>query len=401
MPPSDLTPVRAGPYRRGDRLALPAERLDDLVQALRRHGFEVRAPVARDGAVSHEPIESAAELPRGLSDEQSPGRYRLGQRADGALFGYAVGAKTWRHDLHPQRQKLLESRWTRAGAFDILPERPLERKLALLGVRPCDLAAVAILDRVLAHGAVADPHYCATKKGLFVVAVNCGTPGGTCFCASMGCGPRASAGFDLALTELVAAEGAAAGVHRFVVEVGSDQGGRLCSELGLAPAPAADLGAAAAVTEAAAGRMGRTLDAAGVAPLLERNRESPRWAEVAERCLSCTSCTLVCPTCYCTNVVDRMDVEGQVAVRWRRWDSCHTMRHSYIHGGSVRKTAAGRYRQWLTHKLSGWQAQFGVLGCVGCGRCITWCPSGIDLTVEVAAIRELETKAPATAEVAT
>jgi sulfhydrogenase subunit beta (sulfur reductase) len=155
----------------------------------------------------------------------------------------------------------------------------------------------------------------------------------------------------------------------------------------------ADVAAANGVLERAAGAMGRSLDASDVADLLARNRQSTRWEEVAARCLSCTSCTLVCPTCYCTNVVDRTDLTGETAVRWRRWDSCHTMRHSYIHGGSVRASAAGRYRQWLTHKLSTWKDQFGTLGCVGCGRCITWCPAGVDLTAEVAAIRAAEPRA--------
>ncbi|HET9553509.1 MAG TPA: 4Fe-4S dicluster domain-containing protein [Anaeromyxobacteraceae bacterium] len=384
MAPSEVTPDRTGPLRRGDRALLPAGRLDDLVQALRARGFEVRAPVQKDGALMPEPIEGASALPVGLGDEQSPGRYRLAPRGDGAFFGHALGPKSWRHDLHPQRQKLLESRPGKKGAFTVLAEPPVERRLALLGVRPCDLEAIAVQDRVLAHGAVADPHYVAAKKGLFVVAVHCAEPGGTCFCASMGTGPRARGGFDLALTELLD------GGHRFVVDVGSEAGAQLAGALALAPAPEADLVAAAAVSARAATRMGRTLDAEGVAPLLARSARSPRWEQVASRCLSCTSCTLVCPTCYCTNVVDRTDLAGEVAIRWRRWDSCHTRRHSYIHGGSVRQSTAGRYRHWLTHKLSTWKAQFGVLGCVGCGRCITWCPAGIDLTAEVRAIRELE-----------
>jgi sulfhydrogenase subunit beta (sulfur reductase) len=384
MRPSEVTPVRAGPFRRGDRVLLPADRLGDLVSALRRDGFEVLGPRERDGAIVHEPIEGAAELPAGVADEQAPGRYRLGRREDGAYFGHAVGPQSWRHHLHPQRQKLLESRRAPIGGFTILPEPPAERRLAFVGVRPCDLRAIAIQDRVLAHGEVADPHYLARRAGLLLVAVNCTSPAATCFCASMGAGPRAQAGFDLALTELTG------GVHRFVAEVGSEPGAALAAALGLGPAPSLDVAAAAASSDEAARRMGRSFDAAGVAPLLARNPDSPRWAETAKRCLSCASCTLVCPTCYCTTVVDRTDVAGDQAVRWRRWDSCHTMRHSYIHGGSVRPTTAGRYRQWLTHKLSTWKEQFGTLGCVGCGRCVTWCPAGIDLTEEVAAIAALD-----------
>jgi sulfhydrogenase subunit beta (sulfur reductase) len=389
MPSPNVTtpPVRAGPFRRGDRVLLPADRLGDLLAALRARGYRVLGPRVRDGAIVHEELASADDLPRGVGDAQAPGSHRLAPRADGAFFGHRPGPQPWRHQLHPQRQKLLEARAGKGGGFTVVPEPPAAERLAFVGVRPCDLRAIAVQDRVLAHGAVADPHYAARRDGLFVVAVSCAEPGAHCFCASMGAGPRADGAFDLALTELLAP------AHRFVAEVGSDAGGALASELALAPAAVSEVAAAAAATDRAAQAMGRTVDTAGLPELLARSAGSPRWEEIARRCLSCTSCTLVCPTCYCTNVVDRADLSGEVAVRWRRWDSCHTMRHSYIHGGSVRPSAAGRYRHWLTHKLSTWKDQFGTLGCVGCGRCISWCPAGIDLTEEVAALRATDTAA--------
>jgi len=86
-------------------------------------------------------------------------------------------------------------------------------------------------------------------------------------------------------------------------------------------------------------------------------------------------------------VEDSSDLSGAQAERWRRWDSCFSLDHSQLHGGSVRSTTRARYRQWMTHKLANWIDQFGTSGCVGCGRCITWCPVGIDITEEVAAIR--------------
>jgi ferredoxin len=132
--------------------------------------------------------------------------------------------------------------------------------------------------------------------------------------------------------------------------------------------------------------MGRSLDTADLPGLLARNLEHPRWEEVAKRCLSCGNCTLVCPTCFCSDVSDVSDVSGTVE-RQRRWASCFDLDHSYLHGGPVRLTTASRYRQWLTHKLSTWWDQFDESGCVGCGRCLTWCPVGIDLTEEAAAIR--------------
>ncbi len=143
-------------------------------------------------------------------------------------------------------------------------------------------------------------------------------------------------------------------------------------------------------------QMGRTMDTAGLKDLLCRNYEHPRWDEVAARCLACANCTMACPTCFCTTVEDVTDLTGTHAERWRKWDSCFSLDFSYIHGGSVRSSARARYRQWMTHKLATWMDQFGTSGCVGCGRCITWCPVAIDITEEVRAIRESEASEMAT-----
>ncbi|RMF77092.1 MAG: sulfite reductase subunit A, partial [Planctomycetota bacterium] len=203
----------------------------------------------------------------------------------------------------------------------------------------------------------------------------------TCFCASLGAGPMSESGFDLALTELI--DG---GEHEFIVDVGSDRGRDLIAEIARRPADASDLERRRTVIEHAVDRMTRRLPARGLKALLQQNPEHPRWAETAERCLSCANCTMVCPTCFCSTVEDTTDLSGATAERVRKWDSCFTMDFSYIVGGSTRPSVRARYRHWLTHKLANWQDQFGVLGCTGCGRCITWCPVGIDLTEEVAAI---------------
>jgi ferredoxin len=136
--------------------------------------------------------------------------------------------------------------------------------------------------------------------------------------------------------------------------------------------------------------MGRALDTSDLKGLLYGNLEHPRWDEVSQRCLTCGNCTLVCPTCFCSTVEDVTDLSGTETERTRRWDSCFSLDHSYIHGGSVRDSGRARYRQWMTHKLATWFDQFGSSGCVGCGRCITWCPVGIDITEEVRAIRASE-----------
>jgi sulfhydrogenase subunit beta (sulfur reductase) len=365
-----------------DARLLGPEGLSLLVEALRDAGYRVVGPMVRDGAIVLDEIASADELPRGVTEDQEAATYRLGSRGDDSYFGWAVGPHSWKGELMPSRVRLWRASPAGNGRMPAIEEEPSPpRPLAIFGARPCDLHAIAIQDRVLLGGKYVERDYAQRRDGAFVVVVNCGVPGGTCFCASMGTGPRAELGFDLALTEVLDGE------HRFVVEVGSERGREIADSLPTRPAGEEDAAAALAVTDQAASRMGRNLDSAGLPRLLEANREHPRFAEVASRCLTCGNCTQVCPTCFCTSLEDVNDLADGSAERWRVWDTCFSVDYSYIHGGSVRRSPAARYRQWLTHKFGTWVDQFGTSGCVGCGRCITWCPVGIDVTEELAAIR--------------
>jgi sulfhydrogenase subunit beta (sulfur reductase) len=353
--------------------------LDALIQALTDRGCRVIGPTLRDGALVLDEVRGVEDLPAGCGDEQAAGTYRLRQRDDGALFGYAAGPQSWKPYLFPPRTLLARASRT-VGGFTVEPPDGPEPTFAFLGVRGCDLAAIQIQDRVFMD-AYADPTYAWRRRQAFVVAVNCSDPAGTCFCASMGAGPRVGAGHDLALTEIEPG-------RRFLVEVGSERGADLLDAVPTQPARAADLNAATAVTERATASMGRSLDTDGIRDLLYANREHPRWDDVAGRCLACTNCTLVCPTCFCSTVEDTTDLTGDHAERWRTWDSCFTLDFSELGGNTVRASTRARYRQWLTHKLATWVDQFGTTGCVGCGRCITWCPAAIDITEEVRALRE-------------
>jgi ferredoxin len=356
--------------------------LDELVEALRGRGYRVVGPTRRNGAIVYDELLAADELPAGWTEVQEAGTYRLERRADEARFGYPVGPHSWKRWLLPPSVRLWQARRRDGAAPELVEEPPPDRPLALLGVRPCDLQAIRVQDRVLLDGVWVERDYAARRDGAFLVAVNCGTPGGTCFCVSMGTGPRATAGYDLVLTELLD------GAHRFVVEAGSERGAEVLAGLGGAEATQADLDASAEVTRNAEARMGRTVEAGDLRDLLARNRDHPRFAATAERCLTCGNCTLVCPTCFCTSVDDvNVLSEDAIAERWRHWDSCYSVDYSHIHGGAVRPSSRARYRQWLTHKFGTWVDQFGTSGCVGCGRCITWCPVGIDVTEELAAIR--------------
>jgi sulfhydrogenase subunit beta (sulfur reductase) len=363
---------------------LTPDGLQRLLDALVGRGYRVVGPTVRDRAIVYDDIATLEDLPTGWTDQQAGGRYRLARRDDAALFGFAVGPHSWKRFLHPPVQQLWHAR--RSGDdVQVIAEPVATERFAFVGVRACELHAMAIQDRVLIGGAHRDPHYQARREASFIVAVNCGKAGGTCFCVSMETGPKAGGGFDLALTEL-----ADDGEHRFVVEVGTATGRDVLAEVPSRTASAGDVAAADALIARTAASMGRTLRTDDVHDLLLRNLDHPRWDDVAERCLTCGNCTMVCPTCFCTSVEDSSDLTGTETSRTQRWDSCFTMDFSFIHGGSVRSSARARYRQWMTHKLATWHDQFDTSGCVGCGRCITWCPVGIDITEEVDAIRATE-----------
>lgn len=364
---------------------LELEDLDRLLALLADDGYTCIGPTLRDSAIVYDVIASSADLPRGWTDEQAPGHYRLRRRADQALFGYNVGPQAWKRQLFPPRERVWQM--SRDGeAF--VPTPTLETSAvnhAFIGVRACELAAIGVQDRVFGGGDYRDDAYLARRAGAFIVAVNCVEAGGTCFCADLDSGPAVADGHDLALTEVVGDN-----THRFLAVAGSARGAALLARLACAPATADLERQAAAGIERAHASMGRRLDRTDLPALLARSLDSPHWETLATRCLACANCTAVCPTCFCSSFEDSADLDGAVATRWRQWDSCFNPGFSYLHGGEVRRGTAARYRQWLTHKLGTWHAQFGSSGCVGCGRCITWCPVGIDLTAEVARLRVLE-----------
>jgi sulfhydrogenase subunit beta (sulfur reductase) len=374
---------------------LDANGLERLVAELAAAGYRVVGPQVADGAIVLRDLAAAADLPTGWLDEQDGGQYRLRYDPAAGSFDHVVGPHSLKNFLFPARETIAS--FARAGgSWSQLPVASEEPPLAVIGARGCDLEALRIQDRVFTGGDHVDPAYAARRKNLFLVAVNCRRSVATCFCHSMGCGPAATHSFDLALTE----HGGDNTPRRFACEVGSARGAEFLALLGerVTACTAAEIAAARQVPEELAAQMHarraepgsprpRSLDTEGIRDLLFDNLEHPRWEEVASRCLSCTNCTLVCPTCFCASVTEVADLSGDQVDRERHWASCFALDHATIHGHSVRSSTASRYRQWLTHKLAGWIDQFGSSGCTGCGRCITWCPVGIDITEEVAAIR--------------
>ncbi len=368
----------------GGRFYLARAALDDLIQVLRRQGYCVLGPRLVDGTISLQPIESAAQLPAGLADEQDGGSYRVVEGDPGLTFQFVVGPDGPKRYLFAPHLRLFEFH-VEADNFVLDVGPPQVPKLAMLGVRACELAAIDVQDRVFGLGdpqrfrCETEPWYTQIRQEALLIAVNCTQPSGTCFCSAWGTGPQATHGFDLALTELR---------DGFLIEVGSRRGAALVEQLPVREPTQAEEELAEIKLERARDRMGRDLDTAGLKELLDEGIEYPEWDDIAHRCLSCGNCTMVCPTCFCCTVTDTTDLEAtQQITRTRQWESCFTHQFTYTISGPERNTIRGRYRHWLRHKLSTWWEQFGCSGCVGCGRCITWCPVGIDLTEEVRRLR--------------
>ena len=351
--------------------------IGQLISVLREMGYCVVGPRKEQEAIIYAELESAGDLPIGWSDVQEPGRYRLRQNDAESYFAYNVGPHSWKQFLFPPRQTVATADRCQEAWRMAVPDQAILR-YAFLGVRACELAAIAIQDRVFMEGDYVDTTYRNRRTAAFIIAVQSTQAASTCFCTSMASGPCSSTGFDLALTEID---------QGFVVEAGSEAGAAVLAKLIHQPATITHLQAASIERQRAVDQIRKHMETDGIRELLMGNLEHPRWDRVAERCLSCANCTMVCPTCFCSTVSEVADLQGDHVERQRTWDSCFNIDFSYMAGGIVRNDTRSRYRQWLTHKLASWHDQFDSSGCVGCGRCIAWCPVGIDLTEEVALIR--------------
>ncbi len=356
----------------------PKPVLQRVFDNLRESGFRLIGPAVHGGvAVVLEPIASIAELPVGFVLDQKPGSSRLVRTHSTDYFSCTVGPDSWKRYLFPPRMDLLTARRNGNG-WVFTPVHDDSPPLAFIGIRSCDLQAIAVQDEVFVNGALSDPHYAHQRQRVFILAANCNAAAATCFCTSMNTGPRVRSGFDLALTELA---------ESFVVEIGSEAGSNMLAGVEWQPASAFDLGRVAQITQRTEHQIQRQVTTSDLPQLLYDRIDHPYWDTLNGRCLSCGNCTLVCPTCFCSTVQDRSNLTGTQTMRTRVWDSCFVLDFSHVHGGNSRPTIKSRFRQWMTHKFAAWIDQFGRSGCVGCGRCIAWCPVGIDVTEELSTLR--------------
>ncbi len=347
-----------------------------LLNTLKKAGYRTLGPVVRDGAITWDEISKVEDLPIGWQDHQQPGQYRLEQKRTQRFFDIVLGPESLKKETFAPREPLLTIE-RRQKDFVPQPVLPQRTPTAILGVRACDLAALNIQDRIFLQDQLSDPYYKARRDSLFLIAVNCTRSLETCFCASMDTGPKAKSGFDLVLTE---------DDQDFVLEGGSPAGEEILQQLPLSSLSDARIKQDDDRINACAASQTRKLDSTQLPKTLYEAHDHSRWDEVSKKCLACTNCTMVCPTCFCHTIEEQPDLTHEKSEHTRVWDSCFTPDHGYIHGKNFRPTIKDRYRMWLTHKLGTWVEQFGMSGCVGCGRCITWCPVGIDITEEVNAL---------------
>ena len=361
---------------------LPAEHFGDLFTVLHDDGRTILGPAKQGNSIGIDVLRTPADLPVGWGDEQGPGTYRLRRRDDNAHFGTNLGHSGWKRYLHPPELPLMRIRRTDDG---LRFEEPIHDppRLAFLGVRACELRGIETLLNVVSGGAFPDPDSIARRHNTLIITVHCAQSAATCFCTSTQTGPEARSDFDIAVAEIYPGTPD----HGYLVEAGTPDGDAIARQLSLLPATEAHLGEKERTIDNARQGQTRRLETDGLRELLQDAATDPHWQSLEERCLACGNCTQVCPTCFCTEVHDTTDLAGTVAERTRVQDSCFHFDFSRVHGGPVRSTVAARYRHWMTHKLSTWHDQFGESGCVGCGRCITWCPVGIDIVEEAAAIR--------------
>jgi len=363
---------------------LPTEHLQRLFDQLKQAGYTVVAPQQVDGAIVYRETETASTLPQGVVDRQQPGQYRLETTPDPRYFGWSSGVQGVKSALFPPQELLWQSTRQADGQIQFSPLHAPQQPVALFGLRSCDLAAIRLMDKHFLRSGEEDPWYQQCRSHQLLIAVSCSHASESCFCASTATGPEPEQGFDLRLDELASG---------FLIQAGSAVGNRLLLDLALESATELQIAEADESLGAVAASQKRAIASNDFRPHFLDKTESPIWEQIAERCLGCGNCTALCPTCFCHREEEVATLDLQQSSHQRVWDSCFSDEHSQLHGIPVRTGRRERYRQWMTHKLAGWHDQFGESGCVGCGRCITWCPVGIDLVQESARFVEAQNDA--------
>ncbi|HFE39319.1 MAG TPA: sulfite reductase subunit A, partial [Gammaproteobacteria bacterium] len=338
-------------------------------------GYLLLGPQLQRGAIVYDHFTSVKQLVQGIIDTQNPGEYSTKSTDNQRFFSWASAAQSLKPLCFSPRETLWKSKKTAQAELTFQEQKPITEAMAIIGAKACDLAGLALQDQHFLQQEYIDPYYEQRRNALFIVAVDCSHPATTCFCASTGDGPAVSINFDIRLSELD---------DGFIVTAGSQPGQLIVDTLQLSDASSIQLSEQARQLQSAVAQQTRSLPDKDVKNTLKKRQANPHWKNIGEQCLACGNCTATCPSCFCHSEHDESPLGADQVSHVRQWDSCFNQDHSYIHGIVIRAESKDRYRQWMTHKFSSWIEQYGRSGCTGCGRCITWCPVGIDVTKELA-----------------
>ena len=298
-------------------------------------------------------------------------------RPDEVDFSSSNTQKPAKEVFFPQSETMF--RYEKTGKqHQVTSTEEVERKRVILGARPCDIQAVSLIDQVFSGKEYTDVYYVNKRKATTIIGMACDHPLSTCFCSSMKGGPFHREGSDLFLIDLGEA---------FLVELLTEKGKTFQKNKFLKEALAKDINSAKEVEEKATPKTDGSLPVAGIEKRLDQMLESPFWERVQEKCIGCRICTYLCPTCHCFDIVDEaLTNKGQ---RVRNWDSCLSSLYSQeTSGHNPRPTNRERTRQRIMHKFNYFPKNFDQIACVGCGRCIIYCPVNFDIRQTIKEIQK-------------
>jgi len=362
---------------RGNLFIGSSEDLRVVVEFLQRElgGAKLFGYRHHNGRIAFSEINNINEIFVALTDIQKPGYYR-------ASSGYR-----FRHSFSSPKVFLLPPEHlilTVSRDYDILESSSSFQELTAIffGIKPCDRKAIDILDHIL-YGR--SPVYTTRRNAVRAIVVEeCLEPGETCFCSTVNAGPTISSGFDIAYARLYG--------DLLVFRYGSSLGEKILGKVGLQRAQESHVKMYLEMVNRAISMMrGRIPNISEIQKaLMEKVSAKPFWEEISSKCVGCGNCNYVCPTCFCTEIEDR--VENGFSTRVGVWLGCLTYTYGLVAGGHFRQELYTRYRHFILHKFLFYPKQVGDIGCVGCGRCITWCPLGIDLRETLSRIAEVKSQ---------
>lgn len=361
------------------KVLIEKNQLNEIFEILKRE-YKIVAPVLKDNVIQLSYVENIEELPFGYEEIEEKNFYRVEKSDENYLFTYVRPSIPYKRYLNPPEFTFLKV-YKENGKLRFEEYKRIE-KLAFFDIRSCDLKGISILDDVFLYkNDFPDSFYKEIRENLFIVAVSCIKPSNVCFCASIGISPKPKENFDILITELE---------DKLLIETKTEKGKDVVKKLKYKMATEEEIKKAEEIEKICIDKMKRKMDINGFSEILYKNIESSIWEEIGKRCLACTSCTQLCPTCFCFDIIERNDIEKGISERVRIYDSCFNPSFATVHKFNIRESIASRYRQWYMHKFAYWKDQFNQIGCVGCGRCITWCPAYIDVTEEEKIIRNLK-----------